>query len=201
MGKNYYCEFCERSFADILSIRKKHILSTQHQRMRKLHYDSYKDAASILNEESQKNPCNRFFQTVMFSILSYMFSILTYMVSILNYVFYIKFYVFYIKLFLSSTTSLRLSMNIGHCDFGEHCRFSHKNVTILQQQVEQERQQTMSINWEEIEKWVEKWKKKFQPKDQETYRLPHGFLSPDQLPPSLQPPLENINLQPLNWGE
>ncbi|XP_065662700.1 zinc finger matrin-type protein 5 isoform X2 [Hydra vulgaris] len=152
MGKNYYCEFCERSFADILSIRKKHILSTQHQRMRKLHYDSYKDAASILNEESQKNPCNRFFQT-------------------------------------------------GHCDFGEHCRFSHKNVTILQQQVEQERQQAMSINWEEIEKWVEKWKKKFQPKDQETYRLPHGFLSSDQLPPSLQPPLENINLQPLNWGE
>ena len=64
MGRrNYYCEFCERSFADILSVRKKHINSIQHKRNRKLHYDSFKDAATLLAEASQKNHCKRFFQS------------------------------------------------------------------------------------------------------------------------------------------
>lgn len=63
MGKNYWCDFCQRSFVDILETRKKHIRSIQHQRLRKLHYDSFKDAASLLQEESTRHPCKRFFQT------------------------------------------------------------------------------------------------------------------------------------------
>lgn len=62
MGKNYYCEFCQRGFSDILSTRKKHIKSAQHQKLRKLHYDSFKDPITILEEESSKNLCKRFFE-------------------------------------------------------------------------------------------------------------------------------------------
>ena len=42
MGKRYYCDFCDRSFADTSQARKKHIHGVQHQRNRKLHYDSFK---------------------------------------------------------------------------------------------------------------------------------------------------------------
>lgn len=42
MGRRYYCEYCDRAFADTLPTRKRHIQSIQHQRARKLHYDSFK---------------------------------------------------------------------------------------------------------------------------------------------------------------
>ena len=37
MGKRYHCEYCNRSFADPLHTRKKHINGVQHKTNRKLH--------------------------------------------------------------------------------------------------------------------------------------------------------------------
>ena len=42
MGKRYYCDFCDRSFADSANNRKNHFKGGNHQRLRKLHYDSFK---------------------------------------------------------------------------------------------------------------------------------------------------------------
>ena len=42
MGRRYLCEYCDRAFADTLPSRKRHIKSIQHQRLKKLHYDSFK---------------------------------------------------------------------------------------------------------------------------------------------------------------
>ncbi|EDV22193.1 uncharacterized protein TRIADDRAFT_59175 [Trichoplax adhaerens] len=42
MGKRYYCDFCERYITDSVEIRKKHRSSFQHQRLTKLHYDSFR---------------------------------------------------------------------------------------------------------------------------------------------------------------
>eukprot|EP00794_Sanderia_malayensis_P020412 gene20412-22425_t len=61
--KRYHCEFCNRAFADTLPTRKRHLSSIQHQRLRKLHYDSFKDPSTLLAEESEKIPCKKFFQT------------------------------------------------------------------------------------------------------------------------------------------
>eukprot|EP00112_Aurelia_sp_Birch-Aquarium-sp1_P013538 Seg2875.6 transcript_id=Seg2875.6/GoldUCD/mRNA.D3Y31 product="Zinc finger matrin-type protein 5" protein_id=Seg2875.6/GoldUCD/D3Y31 len=63
MGRRYFCEYCDRAFADTPPSRKRHIKSLQHQRLKKLHYDSFKDAATLLAEEAQKAPCKKFFQT------------------------------------------------------------------------------------------------------------------------------------------
>ncbi|XP_060563051.1 zinc finger matrin-type protein 5-like [Ruditapes philippinarum] len=61
MGKRFYCDFCDRSFADRGLNRKNHFKGLQHQRMKKQHYDNFRDAASILAEDSSKTPCKRFF--------------------------------------------------------------------------------------------------------------------------------------------
>ncbi|GBM50683.1 hypothetical protein AVEN_45956-1 [Araneus ventricosus] len=42
MGKQYYCDYCERSFADGAENRKKHLASVHHQKLRKAHYDMFK---------------------------------------------------------------------------------------------------------------------------------------------------------------
>lgn len=42
MGKRYYCDFCDKSFADSPQNRKNHMSGGQHQRMRKAHYDSFR---------------------------------------------------------------------------------------------------------------------------------------------------------------
>ncbi|XP_035225912.1 zinc finger matrin-type protein 5-like isoform X2 [Stegodyphus dumicola] len=63
MGKRYYCDYCERSFADGAENRKKHLASVHHQKLRKAHYDMFKDAAVILEENRQKKPCRKFHQT------------------------------------------------------------------------------------------------------------------------------------------
>ncbi|XP_058964317.1 zinc finger matrin-type protein 5 [Pocillopora verrucosa] len=63
MGKRYHCEYCNRSFADTLHTRKNHINGVQHKRNRKLHYDSFKDPAVLLAEETSKPPCRKFFAT------------------------------------------------------------------------------------------------------------------------------------------
>lgn len=62
MGKRYYCEYCARSFPYSADNRKKHINGIQHQREMKLHYDGYRDASAILDEELSKKPCKRYRQ-------------------------------------------------------------------------------------------------------------------------------------------
>ncbi|XP_013392667.1 zinc finger matrin-type protein 5 [Lingula anatina] len=57
MGKRYYCDFCDKSFADNPTNRKNHLKGVSHQRMRKLHYSFFKDPSSLLAEESTKKPC------------------------------------------------------------------------------------------------------------------------------------------------
>ena len=42
MSRNYYCDFCEKSFYDDLYSRKKHLASAQHQRARFEYYESFK---------------------------------------------------------------------------------------------------------------------------------------------------------------
>ena len=48
MGKRYYCDFCDRSFADSANNRKNHFKGVNHQRLRKLHYDSFKGKSGRL---------------------------------------------------------------------------------------------------------------------------------------------------------
>lgn len=62
MGRKYWCEFCDRSFPDLLATRKKHMHSQQHKILRKLHYDSFKDRHTLLQEAAAegKTPCRRF---------------------------------------------------------------------------------------------------------------------------------------------
>ncbi|KAK6192209.1 hypothetical protein SNE40_003721 [Patella caerulea] len=60
MGRQYYCEFCEKSFADNPSSRKNHLNGTQHKNNRKNHYNSFKDPDERLQEERRKRPCKNF---------------------------------------------------------------------------------------------------------------------------------------------
>lgn len=48
MGKRYYCEYCDRHFADSPGNRKKHIKGIQHCRNRKMHYDSFKGNIKLM---------------------------------------------------------------------------------------------------------------------------------------------------------
>ncbi|KAG8233925.1 hypothetical protein J437_LFUL005130 [Ladona fulva] len=63
MGKRYYCDYCERTFIDDVQARKKHLLGLQHNLRVKQHYDSFKDAKTILDEELKKTPCHKFQRT------------------------------------------------------------------------------------------------------------------------------------------
>merc|ERR1712136_174484 len=65
MGKSklYYCDFCNRSFQDNVTARKKHLKSSIHSRNRNIWYQNFKDKASILKENQHKKPCHRFFST------------------------------------------------------------------------------------------------------------------------------------------
>ncbi|KAL3858054.1 hypothetical protein ACJMK2_012670 [Sinanodonta woodiana] len=42
MGKRYYCDYCDKSFADNPVNRKNHLRGVIHNKMRKLHYDSFR---------------------------------------------------------------------------------------------------------------------------------------------------------------
>ncbi|KAJ8679725.1 hypothetical protein QAD02_015512 [Eretmocerus hayati] len=59
-GKNFYCEYCDRSFKDVAEARKKHLSSLQHAKNKNWYYQSLKDPEQILAEESQKKPCMKF---------------------------------------------------------------------------------------------------------------------------------------------
>lgn len=60
MGKNYYCDFCDKTFADKANNRKNHLKGMIHQRCRKVYYDHFRDPEVILAEEMAKRPCKHF---------------------------------------------------------------------------------------------------------------------------------------------
>ncbi|KAK4873437.1 hypothetical protein RN001_015466 [Aquatica leii] len=62
MGRRYYCDYCDKTFIDDLDARKKHLISSHHIKLRKLHYEKHRDPRTILAEESVKTPCRRFLQ-------------------------------------------------------------------------------------------------------------------------------------------
>eukprot|EP01121_Diplochlamys_sp_Union-15-3_P014772 TRINITY_DN4758_c0_g1_i2.p1 TRINITY_DN4758_c0_g1~~TRINITY_DN4758_c0_g1_i2.p1 ORF type:complete len:135 (+),score=19.73 TRINITY_DN4758_c0_g1_i2:48-452(+) len=59
----YYCDYCEKSFNDTPTTRKKHFTSKSHKMNFKLHYDSFKDPIELLLEQSQKPPCATYTRT------------------------------------------------------------------------------------------------------------------------------------------
>lgn len=63
MPKRYYCDFCDKSFADNPVARKNHMYGVFHQKNRKQHYDSFRDPEIILFEEVNKKPCKHFMQS------------------------------------------------------------------------------------------------------------------------------------------
>ncbi|KAK8780145.1 hypothetical protein V5799_018509 [Amblyomma americanum] len=62
MGKRYHCDYCDKTFPDSASNRKKHLKGVFHTRMKLLHYDSFRDAETVFKVESTKKPCRRFQQ-------------------------------------------------------------------------------------------------------------------------------------------
>lgn len=58
-GKNYYCDYCERSFKDAAGARKKHLISMQHIKNKNLHYRQFKGLTFILFFKSVANCHNR----------------------------------------------------------------------------------------------------------------------------------------------
>ncbi|XP_037558581.1 zinc finger matrin-type protein 5-like [Dermacentor silvarum] len=62
MGKRYHCDYCDKTFPDSANNRKKHLQGTFHTRMKRLHYDAFRDAETVFKVESVKKPCRRFQQ-------------------------------------------------------------------------------------------------------------------------------------------
>ncbi|CAG9827427.1 unnamed protein product [Diabrotica balteata] len=62
MGRRYYCDYCDKCFIDDLDARKKHLQSSNHIKLRNLHYESCRDPETVLKEELLKTPCRRFSQ-------------------------------------------------------------------------------------------------------------------------------------------
>lgn len=63
MGKRYHCDYCDKTFPDSANNRKKHLQGAFHTRMKRIHYDAFRDAETIFKVESVKKPCRRFQQT------------------------------------------------------------------------------------------------------------------------------------------
>ncbi|CAH1107217.1 unnamed protein product [Psylliodes chrysocephalus] len=62
MSRRYYCDYCEKSFIDDLDARKKHLQSSNHIKLRHMHYEACRDPETTLREELLKVSCRRFFQ-------------------------------------------------------------------------------------------------------------------------------------------
>ncbi|ORX45030.1 hypothetical protein BCR36DRAFT_333777 [Piromyces finnis] len=62
MGKNYYCDYCDRSFVDTPEKRKNHLNSQQHILNVKNHYNSFKEPRDILIEKLGNPICQNFFK-------------------------------------------------------------------------------------------------------------------------------------------
>lgn len=57
MGKNYYCEYCDKRFKDDLTVRKKHINGLPHQTACKEHYARFKSKFPLNFEFKIRNYC------------------------------------------------------------------------------------------------------------------------------------------------
>ena len=66
MGKRYYCEYCDKSFADNPTGRKTHLTGVYHLRNKKAHYDSMRDSKEILADDASKRQCKSFFSSGKF---------------------------------------------------------------------------------------------------------------------------------------
>lgn len=42
MGRRYYCDYCDKTFIDDLEARRKHLTSSHHIKLRKLHYEQHR---------------------------------------------------------------------------------------------------------------------------------------------------------------
>ncbi|ESO12320.1 hypothetical protein HELRODRAFT_146232, partial [Helobdella robusta] len=60
--KRYYCDYCDKSFADNPTNRKNHLSGVQHKIAKQNHYDQFKDPKIILMENFSKKPCHKFQQ-------------------------------------------------------------------------------------------------------------------------------------------
>lgn len=58
--EKYYCDYCDKQFQDTPSARKRHLQGVQHQRARKLWFDSFKDPQQLHAENAGKAICTRF---------------------------------------------------------------------------------------------------------------------------------------------
>lgn len=54
MGRQYYCEYCDRTFLDNLTARKKHLASHAHKNNKKAWYDRFRSKRERLNDELAK---------------------------------------------------------------------------------------------------------------------------------------------------
>uniref|UniRef100_A0A0D6QRL1 C3H1-type domain-containing protein n=1 Tax=Araucaria cunninghamii TaxID=56994 RepID=A0A0D6QRL1_ARACU len=58
--QKYYCDYCDKQFQDTPSARKRHLQGLQHQRAKKLWYDSFNDPPNFGNG---KGLCAHFVRT------------------------------------------------------------------------------------------------------------------------------------------
>ncbi|XP_059162181.1 zinc finger matrin-type protein 5-like [Physella acuta] len=63
MGRRYYCDYCDKSFADNPTSRKVHLTGNAHLQNRKAHYDAFRDEEEILQDDKTKKPCRAFLST------------------------------------------------------------------------------------------------------------------------------------------
>lgn len=70
MGKNYYCDFCDKTFADKANNRKNHLKGLIHQRCRRSYYDQFRELEVILAEETAKRPCKHFLSSGICSFMA-----------------------------------------------------------------------------------------------------------------------------------
>lgn len=61
MGRQYYCEYCDRTFLDNLTARKKHLASYAHKNNRKAWYDRFRSKRERLNDELAKPRVCRYY--------------------------------------------------------------------------------------------------------------------------------------------
>ena len=63
MGRQYYCDYCLRSFRDSISSRKKHLKSGEHLREKQKHFNQIKSSLDLLTNELNKSVCNHFYRS------------------------------------------------------------------------------------------------------------------------------------------
>ena len=78
MGKNYYCDYCNKSFGDKASNRSKHLNSMQHKNARTKHYKLFENPIVIIQNEYNKKPCNEFYNKGKISLLLYIYLTMLY---------------------------------------------------------------------------------------------------------------------------